>query len=247
MIHNVEGIVIRTTDYGEGNKIITILSEQGEKVSLMARGARKSRSRLSSVTQLFTEATFTFYRSSGMGTLKHGEAIQHHHALRADLYASAYSSYIVELLDRLMNDEEASAYLYQQLQLALQAIEQDKDPVVITQIVELKMLKFAGYDPVLHHCARCGEQKPLISFSPSAGGGLCSSCSSQDTYTIKVTERTLKMIYWLQHIDLGQINNINVSQQMKDEVSLCIRHFYDMYIPIKWKARNFIDQLNKWL
>lgn len=51
MLEKCEGIVIRTTDYGETNKITTLYTREWGKVGVMARGAKKTNSRLSAVTQ----------------------------------------------------------------------------------------------------------------------------------------------------------------------------------------------------
>ncbi len=58
MFEKCEGIVIRTIDYGETNKIVTIFTREWGKVAAMARGAKKPSSRLSSVTQIFTYGVY---------------------------------------------------------------------------------------------------------------------------------------------------------------------------------------------
>lgn len=60
MFQKVEGIVIRTTDYGETNKIVTIYSREFGKISAMARGAKKPKSRLAAISQLMTHGHFLF-------------------------------------------------------------------------------------------------------------------------------------------------------------------------------------------
>ncbi|MGE0992705.1 DNA repair protein RecO, partial [Bacillus sp. GMa5/2] len=75
MFQKVEGIVIRTTDYGETNKIVTIFSRELGKISAMARGAKKPKSRLASVSQLMTHGHFLIQMGSGLGTLQQGEII----------------------------------------------------------------------------------------------------------------------------------------------------------------------------
>ncbi|TKI95195.1 DNA repair protein RecO, partial [Bacillus wiedmannii] len=106
MFQKVEGIVIRTTDYGETNKIVTIFSRELGKVSAMARGAKKPKSRLASVSQLMTHGNFLIQMGSGLGTLQQGEIISTMKEIREDIFLTAYASFIVELTDKATEDKK---------------------------------------------------------------------------------------------------------------------------------------------
>lgn len=57
-----EGIVIRQTSYRESDKIVRMYTREFGKIGVVARGAKKTKSRLAAVTQLFTNGYFTFFR-----------------------------------------------------------------------------------------------------------------------------------------------------------------------------------------
>ena len=75
MLQKCEGIVIRTTDYGETNKIVTLYTREWGKIGVMARGAKKPNSRLSAITQLFTYGYFLLQNGRGLGSMQQGEII----------------------------------------------------------------------------------------------------------------------------------------------------------------------------
>ena len=75
MLQKCEGIVLRTTDYGETNKIVTLYTREWGKIGVMARGAKKPKSRLSAITQPFTYGYFLLQKGSGLGNLQQGEII----------------------------------------------------------------------------------------------------------------------------------------------------------------------------
>src|ERR1700730_15760005 len=106
MLQKCEGIVIRATDYGETNKVITLYTREWGKFGVMARGAKKPNSRLSAVTQLFTHGYFLVQKGSGLGSLQQGEMITSMRAIREDIFLTAYSSYIVELTDKSTDDRK---------------------------------------------------------------------------------------------------------------------------------------------
>src|SRR5690606_9633879 len=137
MLAKVEGIVIRATDYGEGNRILNVLTKQSGKLSMMARGAKKVKSRFSALSQLFTHAEFIIFRSSSqaMGTLNSGELIDSHHKLREDLVLTAYAAYMTEMVNRLIDDGDVVPGLFDQLLAAFQAMVEGKDAAIITHVI----------------------------------------------------------------------------------------------------------------
>lgn len=243
-----EGIVIRTIDYGEGNKILVLFTKEAGKVSVMARGAKKLKSRHSAIAQLFTYGEFACYApGNAMGTLNSGDIVKSYHRLREDLHKSAFSAYLVEMVDKLLNDREGSAFLFDQLLAGLDGIEDEKDPWMIIHIFELKMLGFAGYAPVLDRCASCGEElQPPYRFSAALGGAACGVCKAKDAYAIPVQDRTYKLLRLMQPLDLRRLGRVEVSAEVKQELKKCMRAFMDAHLDIRWKSRSFLEQMEKY-
>src|SRR5690606_7458924 len=137
LLYRVEGLVIRSLDYGEGGKIITLFTEGAGKTGVLARGAKKTGSRFSAAVQPFTYGEFVFYRGGGLGTLNSADIIASHHRLREDLYLSAVAAYLAEMTDRLVADGESAPRLYRQLLGALGALDDGKDARTIAHIYEM--------------------------------------------------------------------------------------------------------------
>ncbi len=164
MLHKWEGIVLKVRAYGESNKIVILLTREAGKVATMARGgAKKPSSRLASVTQPFTYGMFMVQHHTGMGTLQQGEHLNSMRHIREDIMATAYASYIMELVERVVEEGKPEPFAFDVLLHALQAIEDGYDPEAITLFVEWKMLPYTGVQPILHACAACG----------AVDGGIC--------------------------------------------------------------------------
>jgi DNA repair protein RecO (recombination protein O) len=110
-------------DYGEGGKIVTLLTETHGKTGVLIRGASKPRSRYGSLALPFTYGEFVFFKGSGLGTLSSGEIIRSHHKLRENIDLAAHASYVAELTDRALQDEEAGNWIFSQLLACLAALE----------------------------------------------------------------------------------------------------------------------------
>ncbi|GIP15314.1 DNA repair protein RecO [Paenibacillus montaniterrae] len=245
MLYRVEGIVVRTVDYGENHKIVTLITNNSGKAGVLVRGARKVRSKHASLAQPFTYGEYSYTRQTGLGTLQHGELIASNHLLRSDLDLAAHASYIAELIDRCIADEEIGLVHFEQLKACFAALMEGKDVVVLTAIFEMKMLMMSGYSPIVEECIHCGNHVGPFKLSSYAGGIVCSRCAAQDASLLTVSETALKLLRLFKRLDLRQVGNINLSPETKQEVSGLIRQLIDMQLGIKFKTRSFLDNLGK--
>lgn len=247
MLETIEGIVVRAMDYGEGHRIISLYTERLGKISVMVRGAKKVNSRLSAAAQPFTYGEYgVFLGTSGMGTLNHADTLDSHQSLREDLYKSAYSAYLVEMVDRLAPEREPNRMLFEQLKAALAALADDKDAAIILPIMEMKMLALAGYLPQLDECVSCGNEEGEMLLSVDQGGILCPRCRSKDPYAMKLTAKALRLLRLFQRVDLRRLGATEVSDETKAEIKKVMRAYMDNHMGTKWKSRHFLDQMEKY-
>ncbi len=246
MIVNVEGIVIRQTTYGEGNLIITLYTKELGKVGVMARGAKKPRSRYTAVSQLFTHGLFNGYQGSGLISLNQAEIVVSNHEIREDLYATAYGVYFVELLDKITEEKERNPYLYRLLISTFEQLKSGKDKEIIARLYEMKMMALAGYKPQLDRCAHCGATTGEIRFSVRQGGFICEQCFYLDHESIHVTPGTVKLLRLFQQMNMDQLGNISVKEGTKKQLGQIMKSFMDEYMATTPKSRAFIEQLYKY-
>jgi DNA repair protein RecO (recombination protein O) len=246
MLNKVEGIVIRSMDYGEGNKIISLYTRHNGKMSVMVRGAKKMNSRLASVTQLFTHGEYVIFKTGSMGTLNQGESLETHRKLRENLHMSAYSAYLVELIDKIVPEQEINEMMFEQLKASLEALETDKDAAIVLHIMEMKMLAIAGYLPQLEECVNCGTDQGEMALSVNQGGILCAGCHSRDSQVLHISPATLKMLRLFQRVDLRRLGTIEVKPITKTQLKQSMRAYMDTYIDARLKSRSFLDQMDKY-
>lgn len=245
MFGKVEGIVIRTTDYGETNKIITLFTRQSGKIGVMARGAKKSKSRLSSLGQLFIVGDFLVQSGSGLGTLHQGEIQYSMRSIREDIFKTGYAAYIVELTDKLTEEKKPNPYLYELLYQTLHYINEGIDYEVLTFIYELKMLQVAGIHPHLDGCVQCGNLEGKFAFSIREGGFLCQRCAHLDPHLIILTAQATKLLRLLYYYDLKRLGNISLKPETKTLLRQVITNYYNQYSGLHLKSKRFLEQLDK--
>ncbi|PEA56413.1 DNA repair protein RecO [Bacillus pseudomycoides] len=245
MFQKIEGIVIRTIDYGETNKIVTIFSRELGKVSAMARGAKKPKSRLASISQLLTHGHFLIQMGSGLGTLQQGEIISSMREIREDLFLTAYASFIVELTDKATEEKKHNPYLFEMLYQTLHYMSEGVDPEILALIYQTKMLPVLGLNPYFDTCAICHQSTDFVAFSIREGGFLCKYHAEQDPYRISISEAIHKLLRLFYHFDLARLGSVSVKAETKKQMRIVLNMYYDEYCGIYLKSRRFLDQLDK--
>ncbi len=245
MLIKAEGIVIKTINYGEGSKIIILYTRNKGKVAVMAKNARRTKSRFHAITQIFSYGDYIYFMGKEMGSLNQGDLQSVFTDIYHDIEKTAYAAYIAELVDKMTEqNDEPNPFLFQQLLSSLEYINEGKDLEVIARIFEMKILLISGYRPHLHACSICGREEELTHFSVKYGGIICNRHKEQGT--INLQQGSIKLLRLFETMDIKRLGNINVKDSTKSELSKTLRLFYDEYIGIPLKSRNFLDQLNKY-
>ncbi|MBM7650004.1 DNA repair protein RecO (recombination protein O) [Bacillus ectoiniformans] len=245
MLQKCEGIVIRTANYGETNKIVTMFTKEKGKIAVMARGAKKPNSRLSSITQPFTHGYFLIQSGSGLGTLQQGEMVSSMRHIREDLIVTSYAAYIVELLDKSTEEKEAYPSLFHFLQQTLHYLNEGYDAEILTNIFEMKMLHLIGLRPELSCCVNCGSKEGRFAFSIRENGLLCHRCFEMDPYMLPLSQSAIKLLRLFYFFDLDRLGNITVKPETKKELRAAIHMYYDEYSGLYLKSRRFLEQMEK--
>lgn len=245
MLHKWEGIVLKARAYGESNKIVTLMTREAGKVACMARGAKKPTSRLAGVTQPFMHGSYLVQRTSGMGTMQQGEHYSSMRHIQTDIVATAYASYVVELVDKLVEEGGAEPFAFELLLQALQAIDEGYDPEAIALFVDWKMLPYAGVQPILHACAGCGAVDGEFAFSFTQGGFLCHRCFHLDRYIIRLSPTQLKLIRMFYTVSIDQVGKLELKAQTKQFIKKIVTTIYEEQTGIRLKSRSFIEQLER--
>lgn len=242
MIKKIEGIVISEVDYKESSKIINILTKDYGVIGVLARGTKKVKSSLSSVTSKLTYGYFHVnYKENGLSTLIEVDVIDKFKNIKRDLTLTSYSLYLLELSYQVYkhdNDPE----IYNILIASLKKIEEKYDYKVITNIFELKMLDFLGIRPVVDECVSCGSKVDIVTVSSYRGGYLCKNCARGE---VIVNIKTIKLLRMFYYVDISKITKLDISENIKKELSSFIYDYYDRYSGIYLKSRTFLENLEK--
>lgn len=245
VFEKVEGFILKTQDYGETHKIVTLLTPTLGKVGAIARGAKKTKSRMAAITQPFIHGSYLIQPGSSLATIQQGEVINSFRKIREDIFKTAYTSYLAELTDKLIDPKKYNPSIYQQLLHTVQRINDGEDAEVLAMIYEWKMYKEAGFAPVVTKCVSCGNTHDLKAFSISNGGLLCRNCLTLDENAISIPEKVAKLMALFTWVEVAQIGSISVKPENKRMLQQIMDQYYEAHGGYYLKSKRFLTQMNQ--
>ncbi len=179
MLTTVKGLVIRTVDLKETDRLVTIFTEECGVVTALARGARSLKSRKLSATMLFCYGTYVLYGQADKYWIKEAELIESFFDIRQSIDGLALANYIVEILSDVTVAEAENDLLRLSLN-ALYAISKGKySAEKIKAVFEVRAASILGFMPDVISCHGCGER--LGDFFLDVMGGIitCRKCKER--------------------------------------------------------------------
>lgn len=249
MLENIKGVVIKTRNYGETHKIITVFSNKMGKFNGIARGANRPKSRMAAVTQPFIYGNYLVYVSKGLSTIQQGEILESFRRIREDIIKTAYVAYIMELTDKLIEEKHPEPFIYEQFIQTMHWINSfsgaEYSIEIPVMMYELKLYAYGGFAPVVDHCVNCqGKNKQIVAFSIQQGGLLCFKCAHSNQRALRIPENVAKLFRLLRHMTIERLGNISVQEKNIQFMRQIINSYYDAYGSYYLKSRNFLKQLD---
>lgn len=172
-----KGLVLRSTDVGDNDKLLTVISAEYGKISFSVKGARSLKSKFMPVSQQFAYADFTVAVKGGFKYLKDGTLIESFFSLRADLVSLALASYIASVTEQLSLENEPDTALLRLALNSLYVLSEARYPAPrIKAVFELSAVSISGFAPELDFCGNCSKKSGLVYFDIVGGVLLCSDC-----------------------------------------------------------------------
>ena len=176
-----EGIVLRSLRYGEADRILHVYTPERGRVSAIAKGVRKTRSRFGGRLEPFFRLDLVLYRGrSDLLTVTSASTLAGHPRLREDHASLDVAARACDAVDRMFDAGDPHPGVYHLLANELALLDADRAHATLANALafRLKLLLAAGFAPQLAACTACGEREHLAGFSPAAGGVVCSACEA---------------------------------------------------------------------
>jgi len=240
-IKKIEGIVIGDTNYSESSKILNILTKDYGIIGVMSKGCRKVKSNLRTVSTKLIYGDFNvYYKDNGLSTLISVDLKRYYKNIMTDIIKISYATYLIELSQQTYK-QNPSTEIYNLLIEGLNKIEDGFDPLIITNIIELKYLDYLGIGLNVDGCNICGNQTEIVTLSSKSGGFVCRECYTNEKI---VSEKAIKVIRMFNYVDISKITKLDLSIQTVKEISEFLDEYYDLYSGLHLKSKSFLKTFN---
>ena len=241
-IEKVTGIVLSDTNYSESSKILNVLTKEHGKIGIISKGCRNLKSSLRSVSSKRTYGYFNiYYKKEGLSVLISVDIINDFSNIKQDLFKIGYATFLSDLTNQVLK-ETSSNEIFTLFINGLIKINDDFDPMIIANIIELKYLNYLGVMPILDCCSVCGSNKKIVTVSSFSGGYLCVNCYKNEYI---VDEKTVKLLRMFNYVDISKIKELNILPKNKNEINRFLENYYDRYTGIYLKSKDFLTQLRE--
>lgn len=237
MIKKYRGVVVSETPWKENSKIINILTEDGI-IGVVSNGCKNLKSPLRNISIKLTYAEFIVYTNGiKMGTLREGYVIDQFNNIKSDLKLISYYTYITELVSQVMRENPNSTVFNMYISTILK-LEKGLDPMILMNILEIKLLDYLGVGIQLNGCCKCGTIKNIITVDPDAGGYICSGCYTNELIYDATVRKMLRMYYL---VDIDSLSEFKIKDYVRDSINQFLSIYYERYTGLYIHSKKFLN------
>jgi DNA repair protein RecO (recombination protein O) len=180
-IFKTHGVVLKQMPVGEADRILTLCTPDTGKLRAVARGVRRTKSRLGGHLEPLTHVSLSVAQGRGLDTITEAETIHSFRGLREDLQLVSRAVYLAELVDGFSAEQSPSAAVFDLLLDTLGRLQKADSPPRVLRHFEVQLLRHSGFGPELYRCVECRSvvEPGDHLFSCPRGGVLCPQCRVQ--------------------------------------------------------------------
>jgi DNA repair protein RecO (recombination protein O) len=246
-LYRVSAIVLKRRDQGEADRLLTVLTRDRGKLTLLAKGVRRPASRKAGHIEPFTLVDLLVAKGRTWHLVTQAETVEAHRPLREDLWRSAWAYYVAELTDAFTQEEDPHELLFDLVAETLARLDRAEDPALCVRYFELHLLGLVGYQPQLFRCVECNALlRPEVNFlSIERGGALCPRHGAHLADTIVLSVNLLKVLRYLQTRDWAQVAQLRLSPQISGQLEAVLARYIVYHLERTLRSAAFLERLRR--
>ena len=172
----IEGVILRTTDFGDANRVVTIYTKDFGKLELNAYGCRRAKSSMSGALQIFNHITAEVSHGAKVNTIREADVVNFYGNLTADIERLSYAAIFFEIVNRMTLPKFPEPELYNLLIKSLPALN-NLDARIAALIGVCQFMEMTGFQLNYFECVHCGAKiTGDAKISLQDGGAMCMNC-----------------------------------------------------------------------
>ena len=250
---STSAIMLRRTDFGDYDLIITFFTLDFGKISLIAKSAKKSTKRFAGILELFSvlQVVAGSGRGRGLPVLQEATLVHPFSRIRADFKKMAYASYWAELINAWLEENEKQPRLFYLFQYALGELDRgDTAEDVLTIIFQMRFLRLSGQRPNITACSNCRAELEAIrqdkfTLNLAKGGVICAKCGPGSQGRLSLSKGTIKRLLWVEDGDMAKATRIRFTPESLKEGVEFLEAFVPYHLGKQPRSLKFLRQMRQ--
>ncbi len=234
------GIVLSSSDVGDFDKRLVILTKESGRITAFAKGARRPNNPLIAACSPFCFGVFDAFEGRNSYHISKANITNYFRDLVMDYDKVCLGSYFLEVADYLsvegVDEKARLALLYQ----SLKALESGKfSHRLLKNIYDLKTWVINGEYPNVFQCMTCGAKENLTSFSVKHHGMLCKKCGNTEA-GVEISNSTLYTMQFIVSSKIEKLYTFVLNDETEEELTRILASYRLNYMSHKYKSEEFL-------
>lgn len=247
MLYKTEGIVLKSMEYQEADKIVTIYTKDYGKITAIAKGVRKTKSKFGSSLEILTYSIFLFYKGRNLDIVSQTEILESFFSTCKEVIKFAFAANCIEVVNRLTEEREINIGLFNLLKEVLHYLKKSNDPKLLSLSFKWQTMSILGYRPSLNNCCRCNksvEDQKEMYFNIREGGLVCNNCTAKDKEgCVKVSLYFNKLVRKILITPLSTISSAIIPDKKMKELEKITDLYIAYHSEKSFKTDRFLKSL----
>jgi DNA repair protein RecO (recombination protein O) len=243
-----DAIVLSRFNYGEADRIMTLFTPAHGKFKVIAKGVRRTTSRLGGALEPLAELRVALARGRTFDVVTQVQVIHAWLRLRDSLESAATAWYLAELADRSLEERHEAEGLYALLRHAYELLDAGMDAGRVARWYEMHLADELGVRPDVDRCVECDrvlEADERFRWVPPLGGVLCPRCPGPPHESTALSVEALKVLKAYQRLDVEALAALRLPEAVEREVEQAMRDFLRVALERDARSLAFLDEVRR--
>ena len=246
--YQTKAVVLKARALGEADRLLTLFTEAQGRLSAVARGARRPKSRIGGSLDVLNFVEVSLSPGRTFDHLNECLVIDGFKSLKKDLKGIANGVYLAELIDTFGDERTQNVQLLRILVEALTFLDRSLTSDILIRKFEMNLLNICGFAPELANCVSCRQKLSPDGylFDLTQGGVLCGSCETQAVNeSQRLSLNAMKMMRLLRKnvADLSALSELDISDNVRREIENILRKYLRFVAERDLRSTRFVDHI----
>lgn len=228
--YQTNAIVIGRTNFGEADRIIRVITPDHGKLSAIAKGVRRIKSRSGGHLELLSDVALTLSKGRNLDVVTSARLAWYPHALAGSYERLGLAFMTASMVDRLVEENHPQSDIYNLTGEMLHLLEAGQGGKLPELWFKLRLLQLLGYRPELGACLACGQASgaAAYSFSPERGGIVCEAC--REAVATPMPHSVIKLWRILSDLPFANVTGIAGAEALAEASLTNCDSFYQYHL-----------------